>query len=138
MVYIIYWHKNGEGDFTFQDHRIIDNLCRKYHVTKIPIGINYHTFEEVVDSLNGTTIVRLDAEGKTDLDKFKHPEKNVAYYFGSDYNGMSKKDKRWLPGETVRIPEVSDQHHPELYASTVIPMVLYARSLYFKESLKEG
>lgn len=133
MVYVIYWYKNGEGDFTFQDQRIIDNLCKKYHATKIPIGIKYHTFEEVVDSLNGTTIVRLDAEGKTDLNEFKHPKNNVAYYFGSDYNGMSKEDKKVLPGETVRIPEVSGQHLPELYASTVIPMVLYARSVYLKE-----
>ena len=136
MVYIIYWHKNGEGDLTFQDQRIIDNLCRKYSATKVPIGIKYHTFEEAIDALNGVTVVRLDVEGITDLDKFVHPKNNVAYYFGSDYNGMSKKDKKALPGETVRIPGVSDQHLPELYASTVIPMVLYARSLYFKGGLK--
>jgi hypothetical protein len=65
------------------------------------------------------------------LDEYKHPEENVIYCIGSDFDGFDGKDPSKLPGEKLRLRQI-EKEEGEWYATTVIPLVAYDRFLYLQ------
>lgn len=62
------------------------------------------------------------------LDEFDHPEDNVVYCIGSDYDGFDNLPVDELPGVKIKLRQPVG-HTGEWFAAMVIPLVVYDRFL---------
>ena len=65
------------------------------------------------------------------LDEHKHPEDNVIYCIGSDFDGFDGKDPATLSGPKLKLRQILKEKG-EWYATTVVPLVVYDRFLYLQ------
>lgn len=63
------------------------------------------------------------------LDEYVHPEDDVIYCIGSDFDGFDGKDPSKLPGPKLKVRQIRKEIG-EWYATTIIPLVAYDRFLY--------
>jgi hypothetical protein len=65
------------------------------------------------------------------LDEYEHPQDNVIYCIGSDFDGFDGKPISELPGPKLKLRQIPKEEG-EWYATTVIPLVAYDRFLYLQ------
>lgn len=75
------------------------------------------------------TWVWLHAEADDYLDEYEHPEENVIYCVGSNYDGFDGKDINELPGVKLKLRQ-PPRHVGEWFAGMVTALVCYDRFLY--------
>lgn len=65
------------------------------------------------------------------LDEYIHPEDDVIYCIGSDFDGFDGKNVSKLTGPKLKLRQISKKTG-EWYATTVVPLVAYDRFLYLQ------
>ena len=93
----------------------------------------YATVDEaVVDSdHSGDTWVWLHPDATDYLDEYEHPEENVIYCVGSDYDGFDGKNISELSGVKLKIRQPPNQEG-EWFAGMIVALVCYDRFLYLE------
>ena len=118
MTYIV-------GDFWCSLFRIKPVLinCNDARVPSEQSGVLcFKTLDEAInsDELQNLTWVWFDFRAETYLDQYKHPEDNVIYCLGDDYNGFGDTE---INGDFIRVRIPAG----EVHSSLIVPLICYSQ-----------